>query len=144
MLIKEVMTSSPVSCKPTDTVDRVAALMAEHDCGVIPVVEGRKVVGMITDRDVTCRVVATGKAPASVAVRDAMTKPVYAVRQDENVQSAIDLMEAKQVRRLPVLDDRGNIAGIIAPSDLAPTFASMDVADFLLAVSYWTRKPIPV
>ncbi|HKB81436.1 MAG TPA: CBS domain-containing protein [Thermoanaerobaculia bacterium] len=144
MLIKEVMTSSPVSCKPTDTVDRVAALMAEHDCGVIPVVEGRKVVGMITDRDVTCRVVATGKAPASVAVRDVMTKPVYAVRQDENVQSAIDLMEAKQVRRLPVLDDRGNIAGIIAPSDLAPTFASMDVADFLLAVSYWTRKPIPV
>jgi len=142
MLIQEAMTSSPVSCKPDDTLDRVAKIMADHDCGVIPVCEGTRVVGVITDRDVTCRAVAAGKIPQNTPVREVMTKPVYTVRQDEDVQAAIDRMEDKQVRRLPVLDDRGNMVGIIAPSDLAPTFASMNVADFLLAVSYWTRKPV--
>jgi CBS-domain-containing membrane protein len=57
------------------------------------------------------------------------------LRQDEDVQAAIELMEAQQIRRLPVVDDEGKVVGILAPSDLAPTFASTNVADFLLAVS---------
>lgn len=141
MLIKDLMTTSPTCCTPNDTVDRVAKLMLKHDCGVIPVCEGEKVVGVITDRDITCRAVAGGKIAAKVPVREVMTSTVYTVRQDEDVQAAIDLMEQKQVRRLPVLDDGDDIVGIIAPSDLAPTFASTNVADFLLAVSYWSRKP---
>jgi CBS domain-containing protein len=141
MLIKDAMTGSPTCCKPDDKLDRVAKLMLEHDCGVIPVCEGRKVVGVITDRDITCRAVAMGKAPTVIPVSDVMTKTVYTVGQDEDIQAAIDLMEQQQVRRLPVLDADGNIAGIIAPSDLAPSFASNNVADFLLAVSYWSRKP---
>jgi CBS-domain-containing membrane protein len=71
-----------------------------------------------------------------------MTKTVHTVRQDDEVQTAIDRMESKQVRRLPVLDDEGHVVGIVAPSDLAPIFASTNVADFLLAVSYWSRKPV--
>ncbi len=141
MLVKDVMTPSPQCCKPTDTLDRVAALMLEHDCGVIPVCKATKLEGIITDRDITCRSVATCKIPSVVPVSNVMTKTVYTIRQDDDVQAAIELMEAKQVRRLPVLNDKNDVVGIVAPSDLAPTFASTDVADFLLAVSYWTRRP---
>ena len=142
MLVKDVMTASPVFCKTTDTLERVAKLMAEHDCGVIPVCESRKPIGIITDRDITCRAVALGKS--SVRVSEVMTKHVFTVKEDDDVQTAIDLMEKKQVRRLPVLNAEGILVGIVAPSDLAPTFASTDVSDFLLAVSYWTRKPVEV
>ncbi|HXH42185.1 MAG TPA: CBS domain-containing protein [Thermoanaerobaculia bacterium] len=141
MLVKDVMTLSPICCKPSDTLDRVAAMMEEHGCGVVPVCDDRKLVGIVTDRDITCRTVALGKTPAVVPVSDMMTRTVFTIRQNDDVQAAIELMEAKQVRRLPVVDDQGNVVGIVAPSDLAPTFASTDVADFLLAVSYWTRRP---
>ncbi|MGZ8796102.1 MAG: CBS domain-containing protein [Thermoanaerobaculia bacterium] len=142
MLVKDVMTISPMCCKPSDRLDRVAKLMLEHDCGFIPVCEATKLVGVITDRDITCRAVATGKVPNVVPVSEVMTKTVYTVRQDQDVQAAIELMEAKQIRRLPVLDDEDKVVGIIAPSDLAPTFASTNVADFLLAVSYWKRRTV--
>jgi len=101
MLVRDVMTTSPTCCMPDDTLDRVAALMLERDCGAIPVCDGSQLVGMITDRDITCRVVAAGKIPVDAA---------------------------------------GRVIGIVAPSDLAPTFASGNVADFLLAVSYWNHK----
>lgn len=141
MLIKDVMTQSPAYCRPDDTVASVARLMREHDCGIVPVCEGRKVVGVITDRDITCRAVAMGNNPAGVPVSQVMTSPVYCIHENHDIQDAVDLMEDKQVRRLPVIDEDGDIVGIVAPSDLAPLFASTNVADFLLAVSYWTRKP---
>jgi CBS domain-containing protein len=139
MRVKDVMTSSPICCKPTDNVEQVATMMREHDCGVIPVCSANDLLGVITDRDITCRAVASGKTALPVAA--VMTKPVYTVSQDDDVQVAIDTMEKRQVRRLPVVDDGGKVVGIIAPSDLAPIFASMNVADFLLAVSYWSRSP---
>ena len=139
MLVKEVMTSSPICCKPGDTLARVAQIMAEHDCGAIPIVSSGKLAGIVTDRDIACRAIAAGKTPADVPVSDVMSRPVFTVGGDDDVQAAIDAMKEKQVRRLPVVDASGKIIGIVAPSDLAPTFASMDVADFLLAVSYWSR-----
>ncbi len=140
MLVKDVMTPSPICCKPADTLDRVAKTMLGHDCGVIPICEGTKLVGVITDRDITCRAVAAGKVPTAVPVSEVMTKIVYTIGQDQDVQAAIELMEARQVRRLPVVNAKGETVGIIAPSDLAPIFASNDVADFLLALSYWNRR----
>ena len=142
MLINDVMTRSPAYCRTDDSVESVAKLMRERDCGVIPVCEGTKVVGVITDRDITCRAVAAGRVPSEVPVSEIMTSPVYCIHDRHDVQAAVDLMEEKQVRRLPVLDEEDNLVGIVAPSDLAPMFASTNVADFLLAVSYWTRKPI--
>ena len=142
MLINEVMTRYPAYCRPDDSLESVAKLMRERDCGVIPVCQGRKVVGVITDRDITCRGVAGGRNASKVTVSEIMTSPVYCVHAYDDVQAAVDLMEEKQVRRLPVLDEDDDLVGIVAPSDLAPMFASTNVADFLLAVSYWTRKPI--
>jgi len=140
MLVRDVMTASPICCDPADTLERVAKLMAGHDCGVIPVCAGNELVGVITDRDITCRAVAAGKNPTLAYAGDVMTQPVVTVRPDDDVQVAIELMEARQVRRLPVVDDEQRVVGVVAPSDLAPIFASTNVADFLLAVSYWSRK----
>ena len=142
MLINDVMTRYPAYCRPDDSAESVAKLMRERDCGIIPVCEGRKVVGVITDRDITCRGVAGGRNASNVTVSEIMTSPVYCVHDHDDVQAAVDLMEEKQVRRLPVLDERDELVGIIAPSDLAPLFASTNGADFLLAVSYWSRKPV--
>ena len=143
MFVKDVMTAAPICCEPTDSVERVAKVMREHDCGIIPICTAGKLTGVITDRDIVTRVFASGRRPAEVPVSEVMTKKVFTVRQDENVQAAIDRMEEKQVRRLPVVDEKEKVVGIVAPSDLAPIFASMNVADFLLAVSYWSRKPVP-
>lgn len=143
MFVKDVMTVSPILCDSNDSVEHVAKLMREHDCGFIPVSAGGKLVGVITDRDITTRVVASGRPASDLPVSDVMSRTISTVGQDENVQTAIDLMEARQVRRLPVTDAKGNVVGVVAPSDLAPIFASMNVADFLLAVSYWSRKPVP-
>jgi len=141
MLVREVMSSAPITCTPDDTLERVAKLMAEHDCGFIPVCRGAELAGVVTDRDIACRAVARSHAPAETPVSEVMSSPVFTVRDTDDVQVAIDRMEQRQVRRLPVLDDGGRLAGVIAPSDLAPIFASMNVSDFLLAVSYWARRP---
>ena len=143
MQVKDVMTASPVCCTPSERLDRVAKLMLDDDCGAIPICGASGLVGIITDRDITCRAVATGK-PADCPVTEVMTTPVFTIRDDDDVELAIDLMKEKQVRRLPVLDADGNVVGIVAPSDLAPIFASMNVGDFLLAVSYWTRRRVGV
>jgi CBS domain-containing protein len=141
MQVKDIMTTSPICCGPDDAIERVAALMREHDCGAIPVCAGNALAGVITDRDIVCRAVAGGRLAVTRPVREIMTEPVYTVHQDADVQAAIDTMEVRQVRRLPVVDDDGRVVGIVAPSDLAPIFASTNVADFLLAVSYWSRSP---
>lgn len=142
MLIKDVMTPDPICCGPHDTLDEVAKRMREHDCGAIPVREGAKLIGMITDRDITIRAVATGKAPAGIPVREVMTRKLLTLHPDDDVELAVETMKANLVRRLPVVNDNGEIVGIVAPSDLAPTLASHNVADFLLAVSYWNRKQL--
>lgn len=142
MFVKDVMTNSPICCGPRETLDRVAKLMREHDCGAIPVRDGAKLVGMITDRDITIRAVATGKTPVAIPVSEVMTKKLFTVRPDDDVETAVETMKTRLVRRLPVVDREGNIVGIVAPSDLAPTLASNNVADFLLAVSYWNRNQL--
>ena len=109
MLINDVMTEYPAYCRPDDSVESVAKLMLERDCGVIPVCQGRKVVGVITDRDVTCRGVAVGRIPSEMRVSEIMTSPVHCIHDHDDVQTAVDLMEEKQVRRLTVLDEDDDI-----------------------------------
>ena len=140
MLVTEVMTTDVVTCNPEDTVDSVARLMVTHDCGAVPVCDGSRLVGILTDRDITCRAVATGRSPAAIPVNEIMTKTLFTIESDEDAEAAVALMKEQQVRRLPVVDSTGALIGIISPSDLAPMFASHDVADFLLAVSYWSRR----
>lgn len=140
MLIRDVMTRTPVCCNPTDKLDAVARQMLDHSCGEIPVCQGEKVIGVITDRDITCRVVAAGKSPMAVPASDIMTRNVCVIRDSEKLDAALQLMEEELVRRLPVVDGTGKIVGIVSQADLIARVPSLKVARLMRSVSKKTRK----
>lgn len=141
MLIREVMTTNPACCKPTDTLDTVAQLMLEHDCGEIPVCENNRLVGVITDRDITLRAVAAGKAPMSLAASEVMTRNVYSVYDNDKLETAFAIMSEKLVRRLPVIDANGAIIGILSQADLVAKVPSFRTARLMKSMAKRTRKP---
>jgi len=141
MLVKDVMTKAPTCCKPSDRLDSVAKLMLEHDCGEIPVCDGSKLIGVITDRDITCRAVAAGKTPIAVPASDVMTKTIYTVGADDTADAALELMEKYQIRRLPVVDSQGAIVGILSEADLATKVPGRKIARLMKAVSQKVSKP---
>jgi CBS domain-containing protein len=118
----DVMTREPACCEPGDAVGRVAEIMKTHDVGSVPVVasmEDRKLVGIVTDRDLVVKVLAGGKDVERATVRDAMTPDPVHCREADEVQRAVELMSEWQVRRMPIIDARGRLAGIIAQADVA-------------------------
>jgi CBS domain-containing protein len=141
MLLKDVMTPAPVVCRPTDKTDFVANLMLEHNCGEIPVCEGSKILGVITDRDIATRVVAFGKTPAAISVNDVMTTNVFTISENETLAAALDLMEERLVRRLPVVDASGQLVGIVSQADLMARVPTLQVAKTLRNVARKTRRP---
>ena len=118
MKAKDIMTPSPATASPNDSIECVAQLMREYDCGVVPVVEGRQIVGIVTDRDLAVRALAAGK-DADTAVRDVMTASPCCCSADDDVSDVEKVMKDNQVRRVPIVDDRECCIGIIAQADLA-------------------------
>ena len=119
---KDVMTPNPAACQPNDSVRSVAEIMKREDVGSVPVVEGRdnpRLVGMVTDRDLTVKIIAGGADIDSATVKDAMTPNPASVREDEDVSKGVRMMAERQVRRLPVVDGQGHLSGIIAQADVA-------------------------
>jgi CBS domain-containing protein len=115
------MTEEPACCTPEQTVREAAELMRDNDCGCVPVVEDsetNRIVGLVTDRDITCRCTAEGKGP-DTSVREVMSKDPKCCGPDDNVEMVEKIMAEAQVRRVPVVDDRGCCVGIIAQADLA-------------------------
>jgi CBS domain-containing protein len=143
MLIKDVMTRTPVICRPSDTLDKVAKLMLDYDCGEIPVCDGTKLVGVITDRDITCRAVAMGKTPVDVPARDVMTHHVFTIGLNDDLDDALELMEHRLVRRLPVVDETSRIVGIVSQADLMAKVPTLKVARAMRVVSQRTRHDSP-
>jgi CBS domain-containing protein len=142
MNVSEIMTKNPACCSPDTPVSEVARMMVEHDCGEIPVVEGStgKPVGVITDRDITCRTVAMGRNPQNVAARDVMSSPVITVRPDTSLDACCQTMEQHQVRRVPVVDDHERCCGIVAQADIARRAPLEDTADVVREVSRRTGR----
>jgi CBS domain-containing protein len=138
MNVSEIMTESPACCTPDTGLKEVAQMMVEHDCGCIPVVDGEDTkmpVGMITDRDITCRVVATGKNPLDLTAEDAMTSTVISVTPDTSIEECCTLMEESQVRRIAVVDENGACCGIIAQADIANNASERKTAEVVQEVS---------
>ena len=141
-LARDVMTPNPVCCTPTMTLDEVAKLMAHNDCGEIPVVDSADhPVGVITDRDIVCRVVAEGRNPLAYAVEDYMSQPVVTVREDMPLDEVVSTMEKHQIRRVPVVDASGCCSGIIAQADVAWSGDEHEVAELVREVSRDTQQP---
>ena len=119
-LAKEIMTPSPQCCSAETLLNEVANLMVEADCGEIPVTdESNRLVGVITDRDIVCRVVAKGKNPSAVTAAECMTQPVVVVKEESTLDEVMDVMEKNQIRRVPVIDESGACCGIISQADVA-------------------------
>ena len=118
----EVMTREPACCEPGDSVSRVAGIMKREDVGSVPVVESqedKKLVGIVTDRDLVVKVLAGGANVESATVRDAMTANPASCRENDPIDTAVQLMSDRQVRRMPIVDDQGRLVGIIAQADVA-------------------------
>jgi CBS domain-containing protein len=120
MSVATVMTENP-ACTPNSSLTEVARLMVENDCGEIPVVEdmmSRKLAGVITDRDIATRVVAAGRNSADAKASDCMTTPAIAVTADTSLEDCCEVMESAKIRRVPVIDDKGGVIGIVSLADV--------------------------
>jgi CBS domain-containing protein len=116
--VGEIMSSNPATVSPEAPVKEAAKLMGSEDVGSLPVVEGEKLVGVLTDRDIALRVVGEGKDPGSTTVADIQSGDLVAVGPDQDLQEALDEMARHQVRRLPVVDG-GRLVGVVAQADVA-------------------------
>jgi CBS domain-containing protein len=133
--VTDLMTPDPDCCAPDTTLVEVAQMMIDADCGEIPVCDDRGVpLGVVTDRDIVCRVVAAGRNPSDVVAQDCMSTPVVTTTLDASLDECARLMEQHKLRRLPVVDEDGVCCGIVAQADLA-TKAREAVAQVVEKVS---------
>jgi len=132
---RDLMTPSPAVCTPATTLDEVAKLMRQNDCGEIPVIDAaERPIGVVTDRDIVCRVVAEGKNPSAYTAEGCMSQPVVTVPLDAPVADVLSTMQKHRIRRLPVVDEEGACAGIIAQADLAWAERLSDVGELVREV----------
>src|SRR5919205_1760030 len=134
MKVSEVMTRDVRLIEPTQTIRDAAKLMAEMDAGIMPVREGDRLVGMITDRDIAVRAVAEGKGP-DTPIREVMTEDVKYCFEDEDTDHVARNMADQQVRRLPVVNRDKRLVGILSLGDLAVMEGARPAGEALTGVS---------
>ena len=141
MQVRDIMTPNPATCTAATNLREIALLMAEHDCGEIPVLDERGMpAGVVTDRDIACRAVANGRDPERTTAGDIMTTPVVTARPDDSLESCCAEMERHQIRRVPVVDADGACCGMVSQADIARTESSENVAEFVRDVSRPTEE----
>ena len=121
MKAQDIMTKNPSCVTPDARVQEVARMMKNEDVGIIPVVDtesSKKLVGVVTDRDIAIRIVAEGKSSSDSSVRDIMTTGVQTSSPSDNVKDVMALMGREQVRRIPIVDGSGTLVGIVAQADI--------------------------
>lgn len=140
MQVQEIMSSNPACCGPNTPLTDAAKLMADHDCGEIPVVDdlGRPV-GVVTDRDITCRAVAQGMA-ASTPVREVMSNPVITATPEMSLDDCCKTLEENQIRRMPVVDGSGACCGMVSQADIALHAPEHETAEVVRDISRPTHE----
>ncbi|NUP08870.1 MAG: CBS domain-containing protein [Polyangiaceae bacterium] len=120
MKVGELMTREVGTCRRDQTLNIAAQIMWEHDCGSVPVVDSYgRVIAMITDRDICMAAYTQGKALSEIYVSTCASEDLVSVREEEEIETVEELMRQHQIRRVPVVDDRGRAVGILAMGDLA-------------------------
>jgi CBS domain-containing protein len=152
MKVKELMTPDAKAIWLTESLADAARLMWENDCGVLPIIkDGRKVIGLITDRDVCMASAMRDTNPSAISVEEVMTGQVYAVNPEENIDHALQLMQQHKIRRLPVIDPEGELQGVLSMNDIVlharPNAAaedSIDYGDVVKTYQAICQHPVPV
>jgi len=127
MQVREIMTQNPACCTPDSTLQDVARMMEQNDCGCIPVVDSltsMKPVGTITDRDITIRTVAASQNPINMKASDIMTTDIATVKPQMSIEECFDVMEDREIRRVLVTDEMGKCCGIVAQADIVQSTAN--------------------
>jgi len=139
---KNVMTKNPACCLPADTVTKAAELMKSHNIGSIPVIENeqtKKLIGIVTDRDLTLKIVAAGLDAKSTKVESVMTRKVVTCRAGTDLQKALDAMSEHQFRRIPIVNKNNKILGMISQADVATRYGhSKKTASMVKRISHAT------
>ena len=133
--VREIMSKDVQCASPESTIKDVAATMKSRNIGSMPVCEGRRVIGIVTDRDIAVRGVAEGRDPGSTRVREIMSKDIVGVREESDVKEAEQLMHDRQLRRLPVLNAEGELVGYLAMAKIARTESPEECGKVLQGVS---------
>ncbi len=143
--VHEIMTENPVCCLADDSVERIAQWMQTEDIGSIPVVDNyqsRRLIGIVSDRDLALRVLGEKREAKDTVVGDVMTTSLVTVSPSDDIETAMDVMSRNQVRRVPVVEHNGQLMGIISQADLATRLSEpKKTADVLQDVSQPSSVP---
>jgi CBS domain-containing protein len=148
MKVKEIMTPNAKAIWLTESLADAAKLMWENDCGVLPIIkDGRKVIGMLTDRDICMAMAMRDTNPSHVSVEEVMTGQVYSVNPEDDIEQALEAMQERKIRRLPVVNTEGELEGILSMNDVVlnarskgDSIAYRDVVKTYQAIC---QRPVP-
>ncbi|MGH7905295.1 MAG: CBS domain-containing protein [Candidatus Binataceae bacterium] len=143
MHVREIMTTAVECCTPKDTSQAAAEIMKNADTGVVPIISGEndpRVVGIVTDRDLCLGVIASGRDPRQVHIQDCMTNKVVSCHSEDDVKQAAHTMAENQIRRLPVIDGKGEIIGIVSLGDIAESDSQLNDSKTLRDISQPTSQ----
>ena len=133
--ISELMSSNPCAIEADKPVAYAARMMKDEDVGLAPIVQGDRLVGTLTDRDIVTRVVAEGKDPESISVREVASTDLVTVDPQQDLGDALQLMASNQVRRLPVVEEDGRLIGVIAQADVAREAKDKETGELVEEIS---------
>ena len=133
--VRDMMTKNPCAIDAQKPVAYAAQMMRDEGVGLAPIVEGQKLIGTVTDRDIAIRVVADGKDPQTTTVREIATTRLITIDPEQDIDEAMRLMADHQVRRLPVVEEDGKLAGVVAQADIAEHASAKDTGKVVEEIS---------
>jgi|SRR5215210_3122308 len=133
--VRELMSSNPSTVDANQPVAEAAKLMRDEDVGIVPVVEGQRLVAVLTDRDIAIKVVAEGRDAQSTTVRDVASTDVVTIDPQQDLDEALRLMAQNQVRRLPVVEEDGRLVGVVAQADVAEHASDQQTGEVVEEIS---------
>jgi CBS domain-containing protein len=133
--VNDAMTANPCTIDADQTVEYAARMLKQEDVGLAPIVEGQRLVGTVTDRDIAVRVVAEGKDPKTVKVREIASRDLITIDPQQDLDEALRLMASHQVRRLPVVEEDGRVVGVLAQADVADEAKAKKVGEMVEEIS---------